>query len=158
MGRKNPKIEWLSTYLGLKCQVDNREDRIKELENACHMPAMPESDGSKRTPGASDRMANATLRFMEYRDKVAPVIRSYRAEMQAIEDAINAIWDPLQREVLIQRYIEGQEGYRLMKWRNVALKIYHNDDDADIDRVSRLHGAALLSLEMEEKPDEENDL
>ena len=154
----NPKIVWLSRYLSLQRQVDNREDRLARIENAQYLPAMPVGDGSKHTPGRSDRMANATLRYMEYRDKVAPKIKAYKAEMQAIEDAIDAIDDPLEQEVLTLRYLEGAEGYRLMKWRDVAIAMYHSDDEADMTRVYRLHGAALLSLKMEDDHNEENDI
>lgn len=155
----NPKIVWLKRYLNLQRQVDNREETLARYENAQYLPAMPDSDGSKHTPGRSDRMANATVRYMEQKQKITPIILACKAKMQAIEDAIYAIDDPLEQEVLILRYIEGSEGYRLMKWRDVALAMYHKDDEADITRVTRLHGAALLSLQMEDDlNDEENDL
>lgn len=155
----NPKIVWLSRYLSLQRQVDNRVDRLAQIENAQYLPAMPVSDGSKHTPGRSDRMANATIRYMEYRDKVTPKIKQYKAEMQAIENAVEAIEDPLEQEVLTLRYLEGADGYRLMKWRDVALAMYHSDDEADLTRVYRLHGAALLSLKMEEDAtNEDNNL
>lgn len=155
----NPKIIWLKRYLSLQRQIDNREDRLTELANAACLPAMPESDGSKRTPGRSDRMANATVRYMEYKEKVTPKIIAYKAAMQTIEDAVYAIDDPLEQEVLILRYLEGSEGYRLMKWRDVALAMYHSDDEADEQRVKRLHGVALLHLKMEDDlNDEESDL
>lgn len=146
----NPKIAWLKRYLKLQCQIDNREDMLARLENAQYLPSMPDSDGSKHTPGRSDRMANATVRFIEQKERITPKIIAAKAEMQTIEDAIYAIDDPLEQEVLILRYLEGAEGYRLMKWRDVALAMYHNDDEADITRVTRLHGAALLSLQMED--------
>ena len=104
-------------------------------------------------------MANATVRYMEQKKKLAPKISAAKAVMQAIEDAVYAIDDPLEQEVLTLRYLEGAEGYRLMKWRDVALALYHSDDEADITRVHRLHGAALLSLQMEDdSTNEENDL
>lgn len=146
----NPKIEWLKRYLNLQRQVDNREDTLARLENAQYLPAMPQGDGSKHTPGRSDRMANATLRYMEYKKKVTPKIAAYKAQMKAIEDAVDALEDPLEQEVLTLRYLEGEEGYKPMKWREVALAMYHSDDEADLTRVYRLHGAALLSLKMED--------
>ena len=146
----NPKIVWLKRYLDLQRQIDNREDRLARLENAQYLPATPQSDGSKHTPGRSDRMASATVRYMEYKQKVTPKIAACKAEMKTIEDAIDAIDDPLEQEVLTLRYLDGAEGYRLMKWRDVALAMYHSDDEADMTRVYRLHGAALISLQMED--------
>ena len=146
----NPKIEWLKRYLSLQRQVDNREDTLARLENSQYLPAMPQSEGSKHTPGRSDRMANATVRYMEQKQKLTPIILACKEKMRAIEIAVYAIDDPLEQEVLILRYLEGAEGYRLMKWRDVAIAMYHSDDEADLTRVYRLHGAALLSLKMED--------
>lgn len=156
---ENPKIEWLQRYLKLQCQIDGRLDMLARLENAQYLPAMPESDGSKHTPGKSDRMANATVRYMEQKAKLTPKIQAAKAAMQAIEDAVYAIDDPLEQEVLTLRYLEGGGGYRLMKWRDVALAIYHSDEEADLTRVYRLHGEALLHLQMEDgSADEDNNL
>lgn len=155
----NPKIKWLKRYLNLQRQVDNREETLARYENAQYLPAMPDSDGSKHTPGRSDRMANATVKYMEQKKKLMPIISACKAKMQAIEDAIYAIDDPLEQEVMILRYLEGEDGYKPMRWRLVALAMYHSDDEADITRVQRLHGVALLSLHMEDdSTDEENDL
>ena len=155
----SPKIVWLKRYLNLQRQVDNREETLARYENAQYLPAMPDSDGSKHTPGRSDRMANATVRYMEQKKKLMPKILAYKAEMQAIEDAIDAIDDPLEQEVLTLRYLEGEDGYKPMRWKLVALAMYHSDDDADLTRVYRLHGAALLSLRMEDDTtNEESDL
>ena len=150
----NPKIVWLKRYLNLQRQVDNREETLARYENAQYLPAMPDSDGSKHTPGRSDRMANATVRYMEQKKKLMPIIAACKAKMKAIEDAVYAIEDPLEQEVLILRYLEGEDGYKQMRWKIVAMAMYHSDDDADQTRVHRLHGAALLSLTM---PDETED-
>ena len=155
----NPKIVWLKRYLNLQRQVDNREETLARYENAQYLPAMPDSDGSKHTPGRSDRMANATVRYMEQKKKLMPKILAYKEKMQAIEDAIDAIDDPLEQEVLTLRYLEGEDGYKPMRWKLVAMAMYHSDDDADLTRVYRLHGAALLSLRMEDDTtNEESDL
>ena len=155
----NPKIVWLKRYLNLQRQVDNREETLARYENAQYLPAMPDSDGSKHTPGRSDRVANATVKYMEQKNKLMPIISSCKAKMKAIEDAIYAIEDPLEQEVLILRYLEGEDGYKLMRWKVVAMAMYHSDNDADLMRVHRLHGSALLSLKMEDdSTNEENDL
>ena len=155
----NPKIVWLKRYLNLQRQVDNREETLARYENAQYLPAMPDSDGSKHTPGRSDRVANATVRYMEQKKKLMPIISACKAKMQAIEDAVYAIEDPLEQEVLILRYLEGEAGYKQMRWKLVAMAMYHSDEDADQTRVHRLHGAALLNLQMgDDLTNEENNL
>ena len=156
---ENPKIVWLQSYLKLQCKIDQMKDKLTRLDNARFLPAMPESDGSKRAIGRSDRMASAQIRYDEYKEKVSPKIRVAKAKMQAIEDAVDAIDDPLEQVVLTLRYLDGEDGYKLMRWRLVAQAMYHSDDEADLTRVSRLHGAALLSLQMEDDAtNEESDL
>ena len=155
----NPKIVWLKRYLNLQRQVDNREETLARYENAQYLPAMPDSDGSKHTPGRSDRVANATVKYMEQKKKLMPIITACKAKMQAIEDAVYAIEDPLEQEVLILRYLEGEAGYKQMRWKFVAMAMYHSDEDADQTRVHRLHVAALLNLQMgDDLTNEENNL
>ncbi|MBE6981738.1 MAG: hypothetical protein E7437_05385 [Ruminococcaceae bacterium] len=65
-----------------------------------------------------------------------------RKQLAAIHEAIDAIDDPKYRIVLTLRYTEGNAG-RLMPWRDVAFAMYHNDAEADLMRVHRLHRKAL---------------
>ena len=103
-------------------------------------------------------MANATVRYMEQKKKLMPKILACKEKMEAIEDAVYAIEDPLEQEVLILRYLEGEEGYKQMRWKLVAMAMYHSDDEADQTRVHRLHGAALLNLKMEDEDNEESNI
>lgn len=65
-----------------------------------------------------------------------------RTRLNAIENAIFEIDDPLYSEVLRLRYMDGDTG-RLLKWRDVAFAMYHSDTEADLLRVHRLHRKAL---------------
>lgn len=65
-----------------------------------------------------------------------------RKEMDAIETAIDSIDDPKYSVVLRLRYLEGNTG-RLMPWKDVAFAMYHNDAEADLQRVHRLHSKAI---------------
>lgn len=147
---------WLSGYQGLKFEYDTWAEQLEMRENAQYLPAIPDSDGSKHTPARSDRMANATVRRIEFEDETAEEIAEIRAKMKAIETAIKALPDPMQRGVLTQRYIVGADGYNVKPWRFVALKLYRKDDDAALKRVQRIHREALETLE--DITDEENNL
>lgn len=70
-----------------------------------------------------------------------------REQLDAIEKAIYAIDAPKYSEVLILRYTEGNAG-RLMPWRDVAFAMYHNDTEADLQRVHRLHRKALNMVKL----------
>lgn len=70
-----------------------------------------------------------------------------RARLDAIENAISEIDDPLYSEVLWLRYMDGDTG-RLLKWRDVAFAMYHSDTEADLQRVNRLHRKALAMVKI----------
>lgn len=131
-------VKRLCSYVKFKKMVENSEERLARMKSDEQFPAMRPSDGSKRNPGASDRM--------EYEDRLADLLRQAHAEMTAIEAAVFALSDPLEREVIQLRYLDGEGTCRLMRWSNVAINIYGDDDEKDLKAVYRLHGRALQSI------------
>lgn len=141
----------LKQYIYIKGEYDDYVEELTVLENNAIIPAMRESDGSKKGPSASDRMGNATIRYMEYKDKVKPALDRLKAEMDFIENAISEMENSLERQVLRLRYIRGDDGgvRDWMPWRKVALRIYKSDDDAKVQLVQRIHGRALQHIRLE---------
>lgn len=137
--------EYLMEYAALKMEARNNEDRILQAFNESLIPAMAQGDGSQRTPGRGDRQEKASIRYIETKDRLQPMIDENRARMRQIEDDIAGLADPMQREVLRLRYIDV-DNWNPVPWRLVALTMYHNDDDKDVRRVLRLHREALDSL------------
>lgn len=146
MGSVEIKV-WLESYQGLKFEYDTWYERWVMLDAEQYIPAIREGDGSKRNPGASDRMANATMRRIEFEERTADEINGIKRAMEAIETAINAMTDPMQRGVLKQRYIVGDGKYGMKPWGRIAMMLYHRDDETGLKRVWRLHNSALSSLE-----------
>ena len=69
-------------------------------------------------------------------------------EIACINAAVHALSDPMEREVLRLRYLDGDgDSYRLMRWREVAIRIYGDDDAKDIISAQRLHDKALLEID-----------
>lgn len=139
-------VNRLCSYVKFKKMVENSEERLARMKSDEQFPAMRPSDGSKRNPGASDRMGNAVIRRMEYEDRLSDSLRQAHEEMTAIESAVFALSDPLEREVIQLRYLDGEGTCRLMRWSNVAINIYGDDDEKDLKAVYRLHGRALQSI------------
>lgn len=135
----------LSAYVSLKMELENQLERLARLKNDEKIPAMRESDGSKHIGGNGDRLEKAIIRRMEYETRVLPQIEAAQKEMREIEDAISAVPDPMEREVLRLRYIDG-EHCRLMPWREVALRLFGDNDDSHLLAVYRLHAKALRRL------------
>ena len=120
----------LSQYIYLKMEVDHQLERLARLRNQERLPAMQESDSSKHSrSGTGDRMERAIIRRMEYEDRVMPQVEAAMAEMQVIEDAIRSLPNPMEREVLRLRYMEGT-CLRHLPWRDVALRLFGDDDDS----------------------------
>ena len=137
--------ERLRSYIFIRREVDNQLERLARLRNDELIPAIKQGDGSQRTAGHSDRMANAIIRRMAYEDKIADDMEQKMDEMDAIEEAVNSLADSQEREVLRLRYIDCT-GYRHTGWRIVAKKMYGDDDEAQLQMVYRIHGRALQNI------------
>ena len=135
----------LSSYVSLRTENDNRLERLIRLKNEAEIPAIRQGDESKRGPGGSGRMERAIIRAMEYEEKIQPLIEANRSEMAAIESAVDALDDPMEREILRLRYIDG-DGYKPMPWKDVALHLFGDNDERHLLAAYRLHGRALVSI------------
>lgn len=137
--------ERLARYLSLRRENENQLERLARMRNDEKIPAIRESDGSQHTPGGSDRMANAIIRRMEYEERVMPQIEANLQEMEIIEDAINSLPDPMEREVLRLRYIDGST-WRHLPWGEVALRLYGDNDEKYMKATFRLYQRALANI------------
>lgn len=146
MGEPITKLR-LKNYILLRRSVESQLERLARLKNAELIPAMKESDGSKRSPAvSSSKVENAIIRRLIYEDEIMPDVEAKLAEMEAIRAAINSLPDPQEAEVLRHRYIDC-EGYRLTPWRDIACEMYGDDDEAQMQMVFRIHGRALKNIE-----------
>lgn len=137
--------ERLENYPKLKTEVERLCERIARMKSSEKFRSMTEGDGSQHQPGKGDQLERAILRRMEYEEKMEPIISTSRREMEAIERAINSLADPMERDVLRARYTEG-EHYKPLPWRDVALSLYHNDEEKHLQAAFRLHNKALRSI------------
>ena len=137
--------EWLGRYLALRIENENRLEKLTRMRNAAKLPAARLSDGSQHTGSSGERMARAVEAYLEYERQVRPIIAANRHEMDAVRAAVEALDDPMEREVLRLRYLDG-ETCRLKGWREVAHQLYGDDDEHMIHACLRLHAKALQSL------------
>lgn len=135
----------LSQYIYIRREVENQMERLARMKNNELIPAQKESDGSQHTAGASDRMANAVIRRLNYEDEISEDMEKKLTELEAIRAAIGRVPDSMEREVLRLRYMDG-EGCRHMGWRDIAIRIYGDDSENTMKNVFKLHGRALVSI------------
>ncbi len=145
---RETKKNILGSFVSLRHEVESMEDRLRRLESEAVLPPMRQGDGSQHTAGSGDKNERAYIRWLEYKDRVQPQIDAAREKMKAIARAIQALPDPLERSVLVHRYTES-ENIRLLKWREVALAMYGDDDERDLQAVYRLHNEALDHIDLE---------
>lgn len=145
---KNSTKERLKSYIFLRREVDNQLERLSRMKSDEILPGKRESDGSKHTASGSDRMANAIVRRLQYEDKILDEVERKMDEMDTITNAIDRLSDSMEREVLRMRYIDCQ-GYKHTPWREIALDMYGDDDEAQMQMVFRIHGRALQNIEEE---------
>lgn len=138
--------EYLESYAALKMEVRMNEDRICEVFNETQIPAAHLSDGSKRTSGDRGPQESANIRYIETKDRLQPVIDAKKAQMREIESVIDSMSNPMYREVLRIRYTDTT-GWKPVKWREVAMRMYGDDDDNAIQNLIRYHREALAAFE-----------
>ena len=95
-------------------------------------------------------MLESRLNTCSSDDSLRSQIAGLKKRMSDIEAAVSEINDPLEREVLRERYIEGKNN-RLVGWQRVALSIYGDNDEKHMMAVFRLHGRALKSFYCSQK-------
>ena len=137
--------ERLSSYISLRVEIENQLERLERLQNEAKIPAIRRGEGSHRNQYKNGKMERAIIRAMEYEKIIRPMINANRLEMQAIENAINSLPDPMEREILRLRYIDG-DFCRHMPWKDVALNLFGDNDERHILATYRLHGKALVSI------------
>lgn len=135
----------LLRYLALRAENENRLERLARMRSAAELPPMAEGDGSMHTNSSGDRMARAVENCMEYEEQIRPLIASNTAEMQRIEQAVDALDDPLEREVIRLRYMDSSN-CRQNLWHDVAVQLYGDDDAKYLHAVMRLHELAIQHL------------
>lgn len=139
--------ESLRKYKGWKMRVESDKEQIARARSAELFPAMRESDGSQHQTGTGDRMVNAANRRMELEEKLGPRIRATEKKIQAVDAVVESIDDPLEQEVLNLRYLFDDGSVRLMKWKEVARRIYGDDEEKYLKAAQRLHDEAIVSFD-----------
>ena len=153
-------IKWLYRYMYLQFEIERHEERIARLKSAEEFPARPEgSEGGGSSQPNKDRMGSAIVRRMLQEERVRQRIAEINAELDEIEDAIDQLQNPLEREVLRLRYLDGEDNrdneddpdsarnpVKHMEWKDISLRIYGDNDEKHLRATYRLHGLALENI------------
>ncbi len=137
--------ERLMKYLFLRMENESRLETLARLKLAAELPAAKEGDGSQHSGVNKGKLENAVIRYADEKEASLPFIEANRAEMEQIRAAVNGLSDPMEREVLRLRYMDG-ESCKYMPWVDIAERLYGNNDESHVKATYRVHGRALQNL------------
>ena len=135
----------LMKYLSLKKENENRRERLARMKAGAEIPSAREYDGSQHTGGGGSHIAVAVERYIEYEKEIRPIIAENEKEIFILKNAVHALKDPLEREVVRLRYMDGDH-CRPTPWREVAWGMYQEADDAAVYRAKRIHDRAISHI------------
>lgn len=133
-------------YCALKAETTRLLERLHRAKAVTEFPAIAKQSGAGYTGPKKDRMEKAVIRKVELEERLQPMIENNYCRMVEIENEIWHLQDPMEREVLRLRYMDS-EGFRPVRWTDVAIELYGDDDEAKLQAVYRLHRRALKHLE-----------
>lgn len=122
----------LSQYYWLSREIEDMENRLRDLRARAASPASPNYSGMpKSSGGAKDRLAEAAADIADLEAIIAAKrIESIHAKSR-IERYIYTIDDPMTRIVFTLRCIDGHS------WREVALKMGHDMTEENARQIFR---------------------
>ena len=134
----------LVRYAALKQENENRLARLWQLKQEAELSGASGGE-TRHSASGGKRLEQAVIRYMEYEERIKPQIEENRAEMVVVELAVAALPDPLDREILRLRYIDV-DSYKPRNWKDVAERLYGDNDDRHVLAAYRLHDRAVARL------------
>lgn len=143
----------LLNYLPMRMENERRGEALMRLRSQAAFAPSVASDGSQHNGVNKDKLENAVLRYADEADEITTIISRNNSEMRKIRDSISSLADPMERELLRLRYIDGagdENGFRRMTWPEIAEKIYGGRDERHMMAIHRLRIRALQNIKQVE--------
>ena len=128
------KKEWLGRYNILKGDIERTENEIQRWRAKAESVTRLLSDMPKGGQGRN-QMEDAVCAIYELEQELSGRILESIAVRKEIAAAIDAVRNPVYRELLKRRYIDGD------KWERIAV-----DMNYTFRHVTRMHGQALFEM------------
>lgn len=128
------KIKWLRRYQDEKRRELYLQDEIEQLRTEAER-VTPLLTGVPGTGCKVDRMPKAVERIVQVQQQLEAQINCSKAVRSEVVEAIDAVQNERQREILHRRYILGQ------RWEKIAVEM-----KITLRWVYRLHEGAIFKL------------
>lgn len=125
--------EYLGQYRRLKTDIDGKIEQVKELRGLAE--SVSHSFGTGGFTGVSDRVGKTVAKIVDMNNEISRRIDRLLELKNEIESVIAQVEEPMLRQLLTLRYINGRE------WERIAL-----DMGYECRQVYRLHSRALASV------------
>jgi len=127
--------ERLRQYVYLIKEIEAQKERLAQIEASLLYPKPSIGDGMPHSNYAVDRMAIATANKIELEELIIKNIKKAQQEAAAIERAIQTLDNPIDRELMRLKYLDG------LTWEEVAERLCRSRQ-----WVTVLHGRILQKL------------
>lgn len=129
------KIAWLNRYRRARLQEKRLRDAIRAERARCESTSAALT-GMPHGAAEADKLGRGVSMLLDYQQELAAQLVESERVRREIEEAINALPDPMQRDALTGHYVDALE------WWKVANRMYISER-----HVLRLHRKALENLQ-----------
>jgi DNA-directed RNA polymerase specialized sigma subunit len=135
-GRLREQIKQkLHSYNGAREECKQIDGQIAQIRTTMESPRIQAMDGMPRGSGGGDAMASIVAELIHLEEKYRDKLHRLHTAMSEVEDLIGSLDDPVERQVLRCRYIDG------LIWEEVCVKLNYS-----WSQTHRIHGGALDKL------------
>lgn len=158
MTTKRPMTkERLQRYANLVQEIDRQFEALEIMEEKLTSPKSSNLTGMPRSTasGSFDRMSMAIAKKEDMEQYVKALLQKERQEAQAIEEAVQLLEEPNERQVIRLRYVDGFTWTEVCRALFGRRKDYEERLDTFERRTYKIHGKALINLEAVTTPPED---
>lgn len=122
--------EYLGQYRRLKTDIDSKTEQLEELRGLAE--SVSHSTGTECSGGTSDKVGKTVAKIVDLDNEISCQIEKLLELKGKIEGMIAKVDDPVLRQLLTLRYINGR------KWEQISIDLNYSRM-----QIYRLHGNAL---------------
>lgn len=131
----NPVKTWLRGYLDERARMESLMRVIDDLDEAAQRATGRITATRLSGTGSHGGFENTIIKKTDAERKLQEIVAHIHETLLAREAMIGRLEDPLQRQVLTLRYLEGK------KWEQVAVDMHYEKT-----QVYEMHGKALKQI------------
>ena len=131
-------IETLKSYKHINDEIKHIEEEIEKLKYRAISPRSPIiSDMPKGSPIENDKMAALMIRFEELEVRYKDLLNQLLEKQHIIEDMIASL-EPLERDLVRYRYIDGLPWFKIQQKLNFSSRTLFRMNDKILKKLENM--------------------